>query len=210
MSGLPWWHQASNPSKTSKTSLQLTASRLTAHGRCLSHDSCHPLSTQMIAIRILILNATICRLQSSQSVPKMLQGMRPDEHISNAACLSSRYGTARTRWRCARMLSTARLNSMRWVPPVTKCAIRFSDCCLKMDICVSGMASCVTVSITINFYAHLNTLLNPAGIQSRAMYTLAEDLEDEHVTHVDDFKQWLLAAYVAGDELAQICQPFLW
>ena len=41
------------------------------------------------------------------------------------------------------------------------------------------------------------------------MYTLAEDLEDEHVTHVDDFKQWLLAAYVAGDELAQICQPFL-
>ena len=41
------------------------------------------------------------------------------------------------------------------------------------------------------------------------MYTLAEDLEDEHVTHVHDFKQWLLAAYVAGDEMAQICQPFL-
>jgi hypothetical protein len=41
------------------------------------------------------------------------------------------------------------------------------------------------------------------------MYTLAEDLKDAHVTQVSDFKQWLLAAYVAGDELAQICQPLL-
>ena len=38
---------------------------------------------------------------------------------------------------------------------------------------------------------------------------LAEDSQDAHVTHFSNFGQWLLSAYVAGDEIAQLCEPIL-